>query len=192
MNIDNFDSVLENYETFFDDIKSNYFPVWKKGIKEGIKEGVKNGIFENVLSEISILGFLNIKKQEIKTIDKIIEDNARENVERLSQKAVKEQLCPIMKKDLKQICDITVDLIKKQDFTVNKNLMEAAKNIEFSKIFDPKIQELEDIIEKSLPQNFIIQAIFKGVQKASCECINEGIEICNKKIHVLIISKTSG
>lgn len=190
MNNDNFDLVVENYEPFFNDIKNELISGLEEGIKEGIKEGVKSGIL-NALSECSSLGFLKIKKTEIKEIDQILKDVVAETVEEKAEKITKEEICPIMKKNLKNICDEAVNIVKRQDFTLDNRIIEAGKKINIQKMAEEKIEEFKNYVEKKLPKNFIFKALLKGIQKGSYDCLNEDIKICERKINDVIKSKTS-
>lgn len=190
MNEEKLYSITGNFELFCNDIRNEITSGVEEGIKEGIEEGVKSGIL-NALSECSALGFLKIKKTEIKDIDQILKDVAAETVEEIAEKITKEEIYPIMKKNFKNICDKAVNFIRRQDFTLDKRILEAGKMINVQKIAEDKIKEFQDDMEKKLPKNFIFKALLKGIQKGSFECLNKDIKICEKKINDLIESKSS-
>jgi len=191
MNDEIVNRVASNYEHFYEEINNEFISGLEEGVKEGIKEGVKNGIL-NGLSEISALRSFNIKKREIKSISQILRDSASENIEEMAEKVVKEEICPVMKKNFKNICETVVTMINKQKFTINKKLIEGEKIINIRGIAEEKIKVLNNQMKIKLPQSLIFSALFNGVQKASGECLYEDIKTCEKKIQDLIKSKTTG
>ena len=183
------ENINDYYENYYENLEKEIKSVIEEGVKEGIKEGVKKGILKG-LNECIDLGLLNIKKTKIKEIDEILKEIAVETIQKETKKAVAEEVCPVVKVQMKNYCDKILDKINEDKIILD--VVDVTSKLDIEKLTEKKMEKILQYIRQNLPNNFMFIAIFDGFQKGMSECLTENMKRCTKRIQNTFDIKTGG
>ena len=153
----------------------------KAGVEEGVREGVKKGVLEG-LSESLDLVFLKISKRTPEGLEKILRDVAVDKVRKQVKQAVKSEICPLIHKQLEDLCESALDKIRDHEIRVNVGAVEEIKKVDISRLMSVKKAEVGERIKEHLPQDRILALLFDEIQSAVYECIAESVGSCEKRL----------
>lgn len=183
------ENINVSYEDYYINLEKEIKSAIEEGVKEGIKEGVKKGIL-NGLNECIDLGLLNIRKTKVKEIDEILKEIVSETIQKETKKAVAEEVCPIVKVQMKNYCDKILDKINEDK--IISDVVDVTGKFDIEKLTEKKMEKILQYIRQNLPKNFMFIAIFDGFQKGMSECLAENIKRCIKRIQNTSDIKTGG
>jgi len=175
------DAVLDSYKEYYSRIVGDIVSGVKAGVEEGVREGVKKGVLEG-LSESLDLVFLKISKRTPEGLEKILRDVAVDEVRKQVKQAVKSEICPLIHKQLEDLCESALDKIRDHEIRVNAGAVEEIKKVDISRLMSVKKAEVGERIKEHLPQDHVLALLFDEIESAVFECIAESVGSCEKRL----------
>ncbi len=175
------DTVLCSYKEYYSRIADDIVSGVKAGVEEGVREGVKKGVLEG-LSESLDLGFLKIGKRTPEGFEEILRDVVVDEVRKQVKRSMKSEICPLIHKQLEDLCESALDKIRDHEIRVNAGAVEEIKKVDISRLVSVKKAEVGERIKEHLPQGHILALLFDEIQSAVYECIAESVGSCEKRL----------
>ncbi|CAD7771943.1 MAG: hypothetical protein KBONHNOK_00455 [Candidatus Methanoperedenaceae archaeon GB50] len=142
---------------WWDDIVSGV----KAGVEEGVREGVKKGVLEG-LSESLDLGFPQDQvKERQKDFEEILRDVVVDEVRKQVKRSMKSEICPLIHKQLEDLCESALDKIRDHKIRVNAGALEEIKKVDISRLMSVKKAEVGERIKEHLPQDHILYSVIR-------------------------------
>ena len=184
--------INRTYHSNIDGFKNDFVPFIEEGINEGIKEGIENGVKEGILdglTECFNLGFLTIKHKDPKELTEIVKHVASDSITEKVQQECKNELCPIIETNVKNICKQIIKKIEDNEISIDNNFLDLAKKIKVEDMVEKNISEIEQEISQHFPKNnFLYNNILEPLKQSLCKCLNEKYKNCTEKIEMLLIT----
>lgn len=184
------EDLIDPYFEYCDEINEKISNAIKEGAKEGIEEGVKGGVLDGI-AECYDIGFLNLRKTKVKEIDETLRDVGAETAQEQVKSIAREEICPRLQEKLQDICNTAVQNIEGQDIQGGEEAIYLARKFNIRQKLETKIKEIEQNMKKSLPENFLFTVLLEDLQNSICECFNESLDKCEKKIQETLKSRIS-
>ncbi len=175
------DAVLCSYKEYYSRIADDIVSGVKAGVEEGVREGVKKGVLEG-LSESLDLGFPKISKRTPEGFEEILRDVVVDEVRKQVKRSMKSEICPLIHKQLEDLCESALDKIRDHEIRVNAGAVEEIKKVDISRLMSVKKAEVGERIKEHLPQGHILALLFDEIQSAVYECIAESVGSCEKRL----------
>ncbi len=175
------DAVLCSYKEYYSRIADDIVSGVKAGVEEGVREGVKKGVLGG-LSDSLDLGFLKISKRTPEGLEEILRDVVVDEVRKQVKRSVKSEICPLIHKQLEDLCESALDKIRDHEIRVNVGAVEEIKKVDISRLMSVKKAEVGERIKEHLPQDHILALLFDEIQSAVYECIAESVGSCEKRL----------
>lgn len=176
--------LIDAYDDYCDNLKNEIIASLNAGIREGlhegIEEGMKKGIKGGLASCLQLPSFFELKAVKVKEIDEIVRDVAAETLEEKIKISIKEEICPILQKNIKDFCDFTQETMKERGLSIEAE--DIPRNTKIRQLINAKINEIEQKILSLFPQNFLFISLSKGLESAICECVLENLNACSERI----------
>ena len=176
------DMINDIYINKYDGVNRDIISASAVGFRDGLELGIIEGILYG-LNECIDLGFLDVKKAKIRSVEEISRDIAAESLASLASYKTRKEICPILKDELRKECDLVIHrLIVKENVNTAKEAADLLAMLDLEGTVDKKMKELAKDVKKSLPSNFVVHGIFSGLQEAMWNCLKDSAKNCKTRV----------